>query len=150
MRFGGVPVEASLAGPRDPAKPIEDWRSPRGIVKVDGYRGWLPDPAATFKVKARFQSGGESMFRRLRFVVAKKASRFPPCPDPGCPQASPPVSLVIDHTLEQAGKIPPGEYSLRYRCMDDLGAESAWAYDHSLVVTGILAPSVMPTDDFPA
>jgi hypothetical protein len=30
--------------------------------------------------------------------------------------------------------LAPGDYSLRYRCEDDLGTESTWAYDHTVEI----------------
>ena len=135
MRFGRVPVAASLAGPRTTTPECPDWVSPPGVVRVNGYRGWLADPAATLRVSVRDAATGDwSGFRRLRFVVSRRAGSVAPCDDPGCGGGSPrPGAPDIDHVYDGPVR-DPGEYSLRYRATDDLGDTSPWAYDHSVVV----------------
>ncbi len=134
MRFGRTPCEASLAAPRDPHEPIDDWRSPKGIVIVPGFRGWERSPEATLRVKVRWTSTGAwSEERRLKFIVSRDPGSVPACPDPGCVGAGMPGALVIDQPYG-GPELAEGEYSVRYRCEDDLGNQSDWVQDDSLVI----------------
>ena len=122
MAFGREPCFASISGPGGV--------SPRDST---GYRlrGWVTDPEVVLSVKVTWADGTDSRTRRLRFSVAKSRAAFPPCPDPGCGATHEMTKIV--HRYD-GPVLAPGGYSLRYRCEDDLGTESTWAYDHSLEV----------------
>ena len=139
MRFGRVPYEASLAGPRIPGQDPADWRgpadvgTPSNVLFGKNLRGWHTEPDARLKVWVR-PADGRELVRRLPFQVGRRAKNFPPCEDPGCDGGIAPA-IKIDRVFD--GDEPdPGDYSLRYRVTDNASNVSEWAYDHSVTVSG--------------
>jgi hypothetical protein len=122
MAFGRDPCFASISGPGGV--------SPKSVTGFR-IRGWDPEPEVVLAVKVAWADGTDSRMRRMRFSVAKSRAAFPPCPDPGCGATHEMTKIV--HRYD-GPTLAPGEYSVRYRCQDDLGTESRWAYDHSVEV----------------
>jgi hypothetical protein len=122
MRFGREPCFASISGPRGVSR-----------KSVTGYRirGWDPDLDAVLTVRVHWADGTDSRLRRLRFAVAKSHVAVPPCPDPGCGPSHAMTKIVRRY---DGPELAPGDYSVRYRCKDDLGTESTWAYDHTISI----------------
>jgi hypothetical protein len=122
MAFGRDACFASISGPGGV--------SPKSVTGFR-IRGWDPNPEVVLGVRVDWADGSSSRIRRLRFSVAKSRVAVPPCPDPGCGAAHEMAKIV--HRYD-GPTLAPGDYSLRYRCQDDLGTESTWSYDHSLEV----------------
>ena len=83
----------------------------------------------------RASDGVWSRYRRLEFFVSKAASAGSACLDPGCDSDGDPGGAAIEHIYD-GPELDKGTYSVRYRVVNDLGDESPWVVDDSVVVTG--------------
>jgi hypothetical protein len=82
----------------------------------------------------RASDGAWSRYRRLEFFVDKASARTT-CVDPGCDSDGFGRGASIEHIYD-GPELAPGTYSVRYRVVNDLGDESPWVVDDSIVVTG--------------
>jgi len=136
MRHGGRAVKVSQAGPDRFSPPWFEWRSDFTGFEPRGFRGWTSfDPKATLRVRVRFTDESRSKTVELGFFVERRAIGEGAI-DAGCRGSGlADDRLMIAHRYD-GPTLEPGEYSVRYRCADDKGSTSPWAFDHSLVVAG--------------
>ena len=133
IRFGGRRYDASRAHPVNPPADLDSWRSPSPVfVSRVGVKGWTADRTAAYHVTVRFPDN-QLISKHLRFSLVA-AHSLPDCVDPGCGANSP---LTLDDVYD-GPVLPAGDYSVRYRCTDDLGVTGPWAADPSVVI----APAV--------
>jgi hypothetical protein len=135
MHFMGVRHNASHAGPEPNDR--DDWVSHTTVFQSQGDKttGMDPDAQASFQIRVRWVKGDWSRWFSRRFTVqrTKADPALANQPDDGDGPDAGSAPLRIDHPYNDA-KIPAGRYTIRYRCEDDTGDTTSWAYDHTVTI----------------